>query len=425
MINARKLAVDALQKVNSNNGFSNIVLGNITAAEGIDQQDIAFISTLFYGVLERKITLNYIIEKLTKRKINKMHPFVAEVLRVGIYQLLYMDKVPESAAVNESVKLIKKSKQSFASGFVNAVLREVIRKSYELIPEDNTVKSMSIRYSCSKWLVEELIGDYGTTDTEEFLKDSLNVPPIYIRVNNLKTTAEELKKELEQTGVIVQECNNVSSALQLEKIGNIEYNHYYRSGCFHVQDLASQLCINELDVHEGDRVLDICSAPGGKSFTAAEIMHNIGEIVACDIYEHRVKLIDDGAKLLGISIINSKVSDATKFDETLGLFDRVLCDVPCSGFGAIRRKPEIKYKSKSEVDKLPEIQFEILKNASKYLKKCGQIVYSTCTLRKCENDDIIDRFTKENPEFCLLKKSTLFPHKNQSDGFFISILKRC
>ncbi|MDD4699719.1 MAG: 16S rRNA (cytosine(967)-C(5))-methyltransferase RsmB, partial [Oscillospiraceae bacterium] len=422
MINARKLAVDALQKVNENGGFSNIVLGSILSIEDIDKKDISFISSLVYGVLERKITLDYIIEKQTKRKINKLHPYVVEVLRIGIYQLLYMDKVPASAAVNESVKLIKKSKQSFTSGFVNAVLRGVIRNKSDLIPKDNTVNSLSIRYSCPQWLVQELFSDYGDTNTEEFLKDSLSVPPIYVRVNNLKITVEELKRNLEQTGIIVHNCNDFSNTLYLEKTGNIEYNNFYKNGYFHVQDLSSQLCVKALDVHEGDRVLDICSAPGGKSFTSAEIMKNAGEIVACDLYDHRVKLIQDGANRLGISIIIAKVSDATKFDKTLGLFDRVLCDAPCSGFGVIRRKPEIKYKTKSEIDNLPEIQFEILQNASKYLKKDGQLVYSTCTLRKCENDDVVDRFIYENPEFVLLKKTTLFPHINKGDGFFISVL---
>lgn len=425
MINARKLAVDALLKVNEGSGFSNIVLGNLSSVEGVDQKDIAFISNIVYGVLERKITLDYIIEKQTKRKINKLHPFVAEVLRVGIYQLLYMDKVPESAAVNESVKMIKKSKQAYTSGFVNAVLREIVRNKADLIPEDDSAKAMSVRFSCPQWLIEELTATYGKTDTEGFLNDSLNTPPLYVRVNTLKITKEGLKNSFEQTGITAVECDIAANSLKLEKSGNIEYNRFYKNGYFHVQDLASQLCVEALDVHEGDRVLDICSAPGGKSFTAAEIMNNSGEIVACDLYEHRVKLIKDGAKRLGINIINAKVSDAAKFDETLGLFDRVLCDAPCSGFGVIRRKPEIKYKSKEEVDDLPDIQFEILQNASKYLKQGGQLVYSTCTLRKCENDDIVNRLIKENPKFVLVKKSTLFPHKDQSDGFFISILKRC
>ncbi len=418
MANARKIAVTALMRVNCDNAYSNITLNEILTESRADASERALATLLFYGVLDRKITLDYVLGSLIKSGIKKIKPFTLEVLRVALYQLMYTDKIPPSAAVNEAVKIIKKSKESFNASFVNAVLRNFLRNP-TVLPTDNSVKSISVRFSCPEWIVEQLIEDYDVNTVLAFLENSLMPAPLTLRVNTLKNSAEDLVSILNKSGY---ECEIQSNNAVIVKGSVIRENDLFHDGAFFVQDLSSQNCAEVLSVKPNERVLDMCAAPGGKSFSLAILMQNKGEIISCDIHAHRTRLIADGAKRLGLDIIKPTCQDATVFNESFGVFDAVLCDVPCSGLGIIRRKPDIKYKQVTDFTSLEDIQLSILQNASKYVKSGGRIVYSTCTLRKNENERIIERFLATNPSFRLGNSKTYFPQNDLGDGFFTALL---
>lgn len=422
MANARLVAVKALMKINRDKAYSNITLDKIFADYDLDNKDKSLATALVYGVLDRKITIDYIISKFSKTPLKKMSPMTIEAIRIGIYQIYFLERIPESAAVNESVNIIKRSKESRNSGFVNAVLRNAIRNPLSL-PEGDSAEELSVRYSCPKWIIESFISDYGVEDTKELLKESLLSPPVVIRVNTLKTTEDELITLLENSGVKALKTD-IKNALKIEGGIDIKNNPYYKDGYFYVQDSASQTAVSKLEVKPCEKVLDICAAPGGKSFTMALLMENKGEIVACDLYEHRVMLIKRSAKRLCLDIIKTEVSDATKVNENFSEFDAVLCDVPCSGLGVLRRKPEIKYKETEDFKEIEEIQRKILNNSATYLKNGGRLLYSTCTLRKAENEDMVKEFLEQNPNFTLVYEHTFMPHKDNTDGFYCALIKK-
>ncbi len=421
MLNPRKAAVNILTKIERDNAYSNLALKDFLKDAELSREDIGFVSALVYGVLDRRITLDYILSRFMKTPIKKTAPFTLNVLRTALYQIMYMDKIPESAAVNEAVKLIKKSKESRNSGFVNAVLRSALRENTEL-PSDNSVKSLSIRHSAPEWLVESFLGDYGVENTVALLEESLKPAPTWLRVNNTKTDEQVLLAELEKVGVSAK-SGDLKNSLLLEKGTDIGGNPLFKEGFFHVEDLASQTALSVLSLKKDERVLDMCAAPGGKSFTMAEMLENTGEVVSADLYEQRVELIKNGANRLGLANIKPIVADATVYDSSLGKFDCVLCDVPCSGLGVIRRKPDIKYKPETDFGELQDIQYKILTNAVKYLKKGGRILYSTCTLRQDENENLVNRFLREYNTFHKAEEKTLMPHINNTDGFYYALLK--
>lgn len=418
MQNPRKVAVNILLKIEKESAFSNIAVANLLKEAELDNKDKALVSAIVYGVLDRKITLDALLSRFMKTPIKKTAPFTLQVLRTALYQILFMDKIPESAAVNEAVKIIKKSKESRNSGFVNAVLRSCIREE-NLIPQGDTPKELEIRYSCPLWIIESFIKDYGKENAVKLLEESLKPPPITLRVNTLKTDAKSLKKELENQGLSAI-CEG--DTIIVNQGFDIPNNPLYKNGLFHAQDKASQKAVSVLSPKKGERVLDVCAAPGGKSFTMAEYMENEGELISCDLYENRVKLISDNAKRLQIDIIKTRTADACIYDENMGLFDAILCDVPCSGLGVIRRKPDIKYKPHTDFKELEEIQYGILTNAVKYLKKGGRILYSTCTLRKEENENLVFRFLSEYNNFRKEYEHTFMPHIDGTDGFYCALL---
>ena len=420
MANARKLAARALIKVENDLAFSNIVLNEILSNSDASDSDRALASAIFYGVLDRKITVDYYLSRLIKTPIQKTAPFTLAVLRSAVYQIKFMDKIPQSAAVNEAVKLIKGSKESRNAGFVNAVLRNLIRTDIEL-PNDNSVKSLSVRYSCPEWIIKLFVSDYGEETAEKLLIESLNAPPLVIRVNTLKTDRESLKLELKKLGIPCED-GKTENSLIIKRGIEIANCDLYKKGYFHAQDSASQTAVAVLNPKNGERVLDICAAPGGKSFTMAELMENSGEIIACDLYSQRTGLIEKGATRLGINIITAKTADATVFDSTLGEFDCILCDVPCSGLGVLRRKPEIKYKPQEDFTALEEIQLKILKNAFKYLKKGGKLLYSTCTLRQNENEKLVNCALMEYNGLHKMYEHTFMPHIDKTDGFYCALI---
>ena len=438
---ARQLALELLLKSECNGAFSNLALDAVLSQATLEQRDKSFISALYYGVLERKITLDHIVSQYSKLPIAKISPDVMNILRLGLYQLLYMNAVPDSAAVNESVNLVETVRKKSAKSFVNAILRQFIRDGKEIRYPDadkSPIPYLSIVYSCPEWLVSQWLADYGREATEQILSASLGEPPITLRVNTTKVTAEELCRLLSEENVSAKPHPTVENCLILKKAGDIERLSAYRKGLFHVQDIASQLCCMALDPKPKDYVLDLCAAPGGTTFTIAILMENQGKLIACDLYPKRTKLVENGANRLGLSAIQAIPANANEFHPEFCGADCVLCDVPCAGLGVIRRKPEIKYKKPEELDRLPEIQYNILCNASNYVKTDGRLVYSTCSLSKKENEQVVARFLESHPAFSLqafpdsfpLKRNaesgmiTLFPQSDGSDGFFIALLKK-
>ncbi len=422
MANARKIALKALCDVRVGGAYSNITLNKHFSETDISSADKALATALFYGVLDRTITLDFVLSRYIKTPLKKLQPQILENLRIALYQIMFMDKIPDSAAVNEAVKLTKNSKQKHLSGFVNGVLRNILREEITL-PDGDDVSSLSVRYSCPEWIIESLISDYGIENAVSLLNASLQAPPVTLRVNTLKTNTENLMSVLSQENIVATPASLENS---LEIIGGIDVtrSNAYREGLFHVQDIASQTVVSVACPAKDERVLDICAAPGGKTFTMAQYMENFGEIVACDLYENRVELIAKGARRLGVTNIKCMQNDATVFNDKLGKFDVILCDVLCSGLGVIRRKPEIKYKDISEYTDITLIQGEILENAAAYLNENGRILYSTCTLRKCENEGVIQRFLDKYPQYELKYQHTFMPHVDGSDGFYCALLQK-
>ena len=436
MADPRLTVVKMLMKMESSEAYSNLLLDHAFNEAELSDRDKAFAAALFYGVLERRLTLDHVIRTNSKIAFEKLDKAAVQILRTGLYQLLYMPSVPESAAVNESVKMCKKLKCFSAQGFVNGMLRSFIRSGKKISylgisPE----KRLSVEYSCLEWLTEKFISEYGMDFAVRALKASVGKPPVYARVNVLRTTTDKVIAELAKQRIKAAPYPGLVNCIRLEKAGDIEKCAPFRQGLFHVQDISSQLCCLTLRPVVNETVLDVCAAPGGKSFTLAELMGNNGKLYSMDLHDMRVGLIEDGAARLGIKIITAMQNDASKFNGALPQADRVLCDVPCSGFGVIRRKPEIKYKPPEEFAGLPEIQYQILETSARYVKSGGTLVYSTCTLSRAENDDVADRFAASHPEFMPIVqpvplsapgdyKRTYCPDENGGDGFFTASFRR-
>ncbi len=432
MSDARYLAVKLLCKTFGSRSYSNIQLNSALGSADMEPREKKLCSAIYYGVIERKLTLDHIIGGLSSRPLSKLDDSVLNILRSGIFQILYMDGIPDNAAVNESVELAKSMKKTSASGMINAILRNFIRSGKEIkLPEDEIQKA-SIKYSAPCGLVTSLIDDYGREYAEDLLEAALGKPDISVRRNPLKCTDEKFLTAL--GGISAEKSEILENCYHLD-CGDPAELSAFRDGLFHVQDLSSQLCCEALAPSESDLVLDICAAPGGKTFTMAEMMNGKGNIFAFDLHEKRVRLIRDGAARLGLENISASAGDASKFNPELPAFTKILCDVPCSGIGVIGRKPEIKYKNISDFSGLPEIQYAIADNAVRYLAPGGEMVYSTCTLRRAENDNICDRLLAEHPELepCILGgiagkkfgcRASIFPMHFGSDGFFIAKFRK-
>lgn len=437
MSDARLTAVKLLLKMEANEAYSNILLDSALSEQGLSQRDKAFAAALFYGVTERKMTLDYIIEQNSRIPFRKIEKEALMILRAGLYQLLYMPSVPESAAVNESVKLCKRLRVFGAEGFVNGMLRGFLRNGKKLSFDGlDEIKALSLKYSCPEWIAGKWLREYGEENAVKAMEASLGVPPLYARVNSTKITDDELVSLLKKEGVKAQRNPRLNGCLRLEKAGEIENLDAFKAGLFHIQDVSSQLCCLTLRPIVNETVIDICAAPGGKTFTMAELMSNSGRLLSLDLYDGRVNLIAEGAKRLGLRIVEPRQNNAVKFSEELPLADRVLCDVPCSGLGVIRRKPEIKYKTEEEFKELPRLQRAILEVSSKYVKEGGTLVYSTCTLSRAENDEVAQDFAENHPEFSPIVQPlpydtsensptrTFFPEKDGGDGFFTAAFRK-
>lgn len=406
--------------------------GNIALKNALDRAemplDTALCTQLFQGTMERLITLDACIAAHSKRPPEKLDVPVLCVLRCGIYELLYLH-TPESAAVNLWTEAVKKLKKTSAAGMVNAVLRGFIRGGRQIPMPKDARAAMSVRYSVPLPLLDALLKDYDEAVVTPLLEDAMEAPPVYLRRNSVCVTEEEFLAD-----TAAQPVPEIPGAYRMQRGTDSEAKPM---DCkYHVQDLASQLCCLALDPQAGETVLDVCAAPGGKTFTIAELMQNQGRVYAYDLHENRVGLIKKGAERLKLTCITAQTGDARLTDKPQA--DRILCDVPCSGFGVIRRKPEIRYKSLDEAAELPEIQYQILEAAAKALKAGGVLVYSTCTVLKRENEDVVRRFLAAHSDFTLEKPwqeipalaaygqemTTLFPQMLGSDGFFIAKMRK-
>ena len=425
----RLIAYELLKKVERSKQYSNIVLDHALNGSDLQGPDRALASALFYGVIEKKITLDYHLSHLSARKLSELDTDVLCALRLGLYQLIFLDKIPNHAAINETVSLCARK----TSGFVNAILRSYTRQGPAPLPsrENDTVNYLSVAFSVNPDLCEKLLGVYGLDKTEQMLEGINTAPPTTIRANTLVISRDELENKID--GATPTE----NSPHGLKVKGAVRDMFGFDSGAFFVQDEASQICVEALGAEAGELMLDICSCPGSKSFGSAIRMNNEGRILAFDLHEKKLSLIESSAKRLGINIIETKAHDGRVFiPELEGKADRVLCDVPCSGFGVLAKKPELRYKDPAESSALPKIQADILENASKYVKQGGTLVYSTCTVFPEENEENVKKFLASHPEFSLTPFTvgnisadcgyiTFLPTKDYSiDGFFIAKLTR-
>ena len=423
MKSSRQIAAETLVRC-ERGGYSQLAFDVAIQKEKLLPRDVAFAGSLFYGALERKLTLDHCIDKYAK------HPLTDEiraVLRVAFYQLIYMDSVPARAAVDQAVKDSRAMRQSSAAGMVNGILRSFLRDGCAIPPAGDGISGIGIQFSCNQSIVEKLVDWFGEERTLNLLEASMGQPPVFLRVNSLKTGSAELLERLTQEGFSAT-VGPLPNCLIAD--GDLAHSKAFAQGFFHIQDISSQQAALLIEAKPGERVLDVCAAPGSKSCLVAEQMQNNGEVLACDISEKRLGLIKKTAERLGIETVKARQNDATVYNEELGLFDWVLCDVPCSGLGVLRRKPELKYRNIDAAAELPALQYKILKTSSAYCKKDGMLVYSTCTLNPEENEKLLSRFLSANPNFRPAPFigdvffQTILPTKDGGDGFFFSRIRR-
>lgn len=456
MQSARELAYISLEKCEKQQKYSNLEIDAAIEKYKLKGAEKGLYVSLVYGVIERKITLDFILSVLSSRPLESLDRRILIPLRLGLYQLIFMDKIPESACVDESVKLAKRTSNGFG-GFVNAVLRSFLRecnganikdlneilglekfaKAYEKLDE---YKKMSVLYSYPEWLCRKFAEAYSKEDAIGIMTSQNGNTSLTLRVNTHKTNRGDLIDELSRRGIDAYPAKYSPFGIDLYGAPVSEISDILDSGDAFVQDEASQMAVIALGAEPGETLIDCCACPGGKSFSSALLMANRGKVFSCDLHKSKLSLIEKGAKRLGIDIINAIEADSSKPCEALEHFrtngaDKVLCDVPCSGLGVIAKKPEIRYKNEEEINRLPEIQLKILENCSGYVKCGGRLVYSTCTINPDENENNVNRFLEKHPEFEVsdfefqdIKSKngmlTLMPHIHHTDGFFISVMKR-
>ncbi len=442
----RETALKVLYEINKSGAYSNIALNKYLEGGELSNLDKAFITELVYGTLKWRLSIDHIIDQFSSVKIKKLSPWILNILRLGVYQLVYMSKIPESAACNESVNLAKRYGHSASSRYVNAVLRNVARSGEKIAYPDRSkdlTAYLSVKYSHPEWMVKNWLERFGESFTEEFLKSNNEAAPLTVRINTLKTDKEGLANALKNEGFETMPAKHIDSALTIDNPSSLAKMEAFVKGLFQVQDESSMMVGKVLDPKPGEFVVDVCSAPGGKATHIAEIMENRGQVVARDIHEHKIRLINEAARRLGIDIIETEVFDASEQDTKLiGKADRVLVDAPCTGLGIIRRKPDIKWtRTINDLNEIVKLQKKILSVSSKYVKPGGVLVYSTCTIEPQENEELVKEFLKDNEDYSLediselipdgLAKDTakggyiqLYPNIDGIDGFFISRMRR-
>ncbi len=436
---ARSVALRALLHVENDAGYSNIVLDKALDSSELNERDKALAAAIFYGVLEKRLTLDFYISKCLTDPSRRPDRTAMEAIRCGAYQILFLDRVPDSAAVNETVQAVKIVGKKQLAGFVNGVLRGLLRKKAQItLPEGNSLHALSVRYSIPESLVRLWQKGYGEQITLRLLESLTGKPEIYVRVNRTKCSAEQLQSSLKANGITLNLLQTLPYAASLTSCGAPDTLDQFRQGLFHVQDLSAQWICRILDPAPGEIVCDCCAAPGGKTFTIAQDVGPNGRVYAFDLYDKRVNLIKRGAERLGLTNIEARVNDAAKGIDDIPFVDKMLCDVPCSGFGVIQRKPEIRYKDISSLEGLPELQYRILHCASQRVKQGGLLVYSTCTLNPAENSEVAEKFLQENNGFEPMTIDTgigrsvqepshmltMMPFAGASDGFFAAAFRK-
>ena len=440
-MDAREAAMLALNACQRQGGWSDGALKKQLSAAELSGRDAALATQLCFGVLQNQMLLDFYLAKFSNIPLKRMEGKVVQTLRLGAYQMLFLTRIPHSAAVNSAVALVKAHcKNPRAAGMVNGILRSMERslQNMPVIPQGDPVAYLSTLYSHPEWLVKEFILSLGEEETAQLLAADNSQPPTAVMVNTTRTTVEALKAMLEADHVEAEPHPWLENCLLLSRTGDLERLEAFQQGLFYVQDPASRLSVLAAGAKPGMRVLDCCAAPGGKSFAAAIAMENQGEIVSCDLHPHKKKLIQAGADRLGLTIITPKTADGKVFrPEWESAFDLVLVDAPCSGLGVIRKKPDIRYKDPAPLADLPAVQLDILRNAARYVRPGGTLMYSTCTLLYRENGEVVETFLAENKAYkaetftlpgpigpVQSGSVTLWPHRLGTDGFFISKMRR-
>ena len=434
----REIILRTLYNINEKGAYSNIALNNEIKQKSktenpINSRDLGFITEIVYGTISWKLTIDEIIKKYSKIQIEKISPWILNILRMSIYQIVFLDKIPKSAAVNEGVNLAKKYGHRGSANFANAILRKVEKEDYEEFFEiKNDIERISKTTSMPEWVVEKLLKERTKEEVEEICKNSNIRPKIYIRINTLKTNKQELKNELKKLKIKVKETK-LEDFLEVKGLRNLENLQIFKQGYFTIQDIQAGEIPIILEPKPNQKILDACSSPGGKTTYIAQLMQNKGEIVAWDLHKNRVELVKEAAERLGIHIIKTEEKDASEFDEKYAqYFDKILLDVPCMGLGVLKRKPDIKWQRNAEnLEEITKTQAQILQNCAKYLKPGGEIVYSTCSILEEENEKIIKSFVtfvtkneKEKNNFEIEKMMKTYQNE-EKDGFFIcKIIKK-
>ncbi|MBE5911085.1 16S rRNA (cytosine(967)-C(5))-methyltransferase RsmB [Pseudobutyrivibrio sp.] len=419
-INIREIAGDTLVEILEHGQFSHIYLKAVLDKYVyLEKNERAFITRLVNGVVERKLELDYIIDNYSKTKVKKMKPLIRTMMRMGVFEIYYMDGVPESATCNEYVKLAKKRGFAGLSGFVNGVLRHVARSKGEI-----AINDISVKYSLPQWIVDKWTEEYGKEQTENIAAGFFEHQDLCVRVNLAQITRDELKAKLEKQGITVRICDNLPSAMYLSGYDSLAAIPEFGQGLFYVQDYSSQLVAHMAQVKDTDSIIDVCAAPGGKALHFAELASK-GQVVARDLTAAKVALINENIKRTGATNIQSQQWDATEFDESAALkYDIVVADLPCSGLGIIRKKPDIKYNQTEEsLAELVDLQKQILDNVCQYVKVGGKLCYSTCTINKNENENQVTNFLASHKDFTIEEQMQLFPDVDH-DGFYICVMKK-
>ena len=436
---ARITALRVLVSCRSNGAWADAALKAQISRDGLSGPDAALCSRIVYGVMQHQMLLDFYIGAYCSQKPDHLQPPLLEILRIGAYQILFLDKIPDSAAVNTSVELAKLSKRGQASGLVNAVLRKISQNKESLppIPDRNEIQRLSIQYSHPKWLTKRMVALLGREEAERFLASNNEIAPLTVQVNPLKTTTESLTEELRQAGIEVHPHAWVPDCLELSGTGDLTALPAFRDGKFLVQDPAARLVSLIANIRPGLKVLDVCAAPGGKSLSAAFAMTGQGDILSCDLHENKLKRIQESADRLGADIITTRAADGRVFQpEWEAAFDVVLVDAPCSGLGIIRKKPDTRYKKADDLFTLPVIQSAILDNSARYVRPGGTLVYSTCTILPEENEQVTQACLAEHTDFTMSPIElpqpvgttsgalTLWPQRHDTDGFYICRMTR-
>ena len=429
-ISVRELVLDILMEVNEKDQYSHLVIRDVlNKYQYLEKQERAFLTRLAEGTIEHMLEMDFIINSFSKVKVKKMKPLIRNLLRMSVYQLKYMDSIPDAAVCNEAVKLARKRGFGQLRGFVNGVLRNIARELEHLqFPDEKLepVRFLEVTYSVPAWMVEQWIADYGYEQTKVICESFLQERPITIRTNLTKTTPEELKKQLEEENVIVKPVEKLAYAFEISGYDYLNALSSFQDGLFYVQDISSMMVAEIADPAKDSYIIDVCAAPGGKSSHVAEKMEGTGMVEARDLTEYKVSLIEENIERHGLKNMNAVQMDATVYDEaSKEKADVLICDLPCSGLGVMGKKTDIRYKMTADKQKdLVALQRQILDTVYTYVKKGGTLVYSTCTIHKGENEGNVEWFTKKYPEFEVLSSEQMFPGGAYHDGFFIAKLRR-